>query len=81
MSRFENLDTHVVVSVDDSKDDRFASGWKPYTGETAAARSETPDKTWKVDELKAYAAEHSIDLGEATKKDDIIAVLTKPADD
>lgn len=29
MSRFENLDTHVVVSVDDSKDERFASGWKP----------------------------------------------------
>lgn len=29
MSRFESLSTHVVVSVDDEKDDRFASGWKP----------------------------------------------------
>lgn len=29
----------------------------------------------KVDELKAYADEHGVDLGEATKKADIIAVL------
>jgi hypothetical protein len=33
MSRFQSLTTHVVVSVDDSKDERFASGWKPYDGE------------------------------------------------
>lgn len=30
----------------------------------------------KVDELKAYAAENGIDLGEATKKEDILAVIT-----
>lgn len=29
----------------------------------------------KIDELKAYADEHGVDLGEATKKADIIAVL------
>lgn len=28
-----------------------------------------------VAELKAYAAEHKIDLGEATKRDDILAVI------
>ena len=27
MSRFENSTTHVVVSVDDSKDERFTDGW------------------------------------------------------
>lgn len=78
MSRFESIDTVVVFSVADSKDHRYTTG---YRTPGSAAKSETPDKTWKVDELKAYAAEHSIDLGEATKKDDIIAVLNKPADD
>lgn len=29
MSKFENSNTHVVVSVDDSKDDRFSDGWVP----------------------------------------------------
>lgn len=32
MGRFENLETHVVVSVDDSKDPRFDAGWKPVDG-------------------------------------------------
>lgn len=30
----------------------------------------------KVAELKAYASEHGIDLGEATKKADIVAAIT-----
>ena len=38
--------------------------------------SASPFSGMKVDELKAYAAEHNIDLGEATKKDDIIAVIS-----
>ena len=29
MSRFRNLKTGVVVSVDDSKDARFAAGFEP----------------------------------------------------
>lgn len=29
MSRFRNLRTGVVVSVDDSKDERFEAGWEP----------------------------------------------------
>lgn len=29
MGRHKSLTTDVVVSVDDSKDDRFASGWEP----------------------------------------------------
>jgi len=27
MSKFRNLDTGVVVSVSDEKDDRFTAGW------------------------------------------------------
>lgn len=29
MSKFRNSSTGVVISVDDSKDDRFTSGWVP----------------------------------------------------
>jgi len=32
MSRFRNLETGIEVSVDDSKDDRFVSGWEPADG-------------------------------------------------
>jgi len=34
-----------------------------------------PNESWKVDELKAYAAERSIDLGDATRKADILAAI------
>lgn len=34
MSRFKNSNTGVVVSVDDSKDDRFADGWVSAEAET-----------------------------------------------
>jgi hypothetical protein len=33
MSKFRNTSTQVVVSVDDSKDDRFAEGWEPADAE------------------------------------------------
>jgi hypothetical protein len=32
MGRFRNLKTDIVVSVDDSKDDRFVSGWESTEG-------------------------------------------------
>ena len=75
MSKFENLKTGVVVSVDDSKDERFASGWKRVGSKSPAARSQAPDKSWTVAELKAYAEENSVDLGDATKKEDIVAAI------
>ncbi|EAR14681.1 hypothetical protein [Robiginitalea biformata] len=34
-------------------------------------------KTAKLDDLKAYAEENSIDLGEATKKDDVKAIVSE----
>jgi hypothetical protein len=75
MGRFIQDKTGIVVSVADSKGDRFVSGWKPFDGTPAASRRETPDKTWKNDDLKAYAEEHSIDLGDATKKEDFLAAI------
>ena len=38
-----------------------------------------PTEKWTADELKAYAAAKDIDLGDAKKKADIVAALTKPA--
>jgi len=45
MSRFKNTTTGVVVSVDDSKDDRFTAGWEavadePAKGKKSAAKSD-----------------------------------------
>lgn len=41
MARFRNLETGVVVSVDDSKDERFASGFEP---QSTAAEKPAPKK-------------------------------------
>jgi hypothetical protein len=68
----------VVVSVSERTASLLGSGWMDAD---AKARSETPDKGWKVDDLKSYATEHDIDLGDATKKEDILAVINKPSDD
>ena len=43
------------------------------TGEADAV--EKPVSKMNLDELKAYAAENNIDLGEATKKADILKVI------
>ena len=36
---------------------------------------DTPVARMTVDELREYAAEHDIDLGDATRKDDILAAI------
>ena len=41
----------------------------------APPKSETPDDTWTVKELQAFAEEHEIDLGDASKKADILAAI------
>ena len=35
-----------------------------------------PAKSWTVNQLKAYAADNQIDLGDATLKDDVYAKVT-----
>lgn len=35
-----------------------------------------PTKSWKVDELKAFAETHGLDLGDAKTKDEILEALT-----
>ena len=72
--RLRNLTSGMVVNVRDGHPFSIDSDWGPADG-NVSERSETPDKAWKVAELKAYADEHGIDLGDATKKDDILAAI------
>ena len=76
MARLTHINTGVVVNVDDAKVARLGSEWSA-DGKSlqVAARSDVPDSSWKVAELKAYAEENGIDLLDATKKDDIIAAI------
>lgn len=72
MARLKHATSGVIVSVADGAVGRLGSEWGPVNAE----RSDSPDSSWKVADLKAYAEENSIDLGEATKKDDIVAAIT-----
>ena len=82
MSKFQNEKTGVVVSVADSKDGRFTAGWKAYDGEApvSAYPEGAPDVAWKAEQLKAYAADKGVDLGGATKKEDLVAAITAAAE-
>lgn len=71
MVRLRNAQTGAVVNVSDETAQRLGAPWG------AADRSEKPDTSWKVADLKAYADENGIDLGDATKKADILDVLSK----
>mgnify|MGYP002672866939 CR=1 FL=1 len=59
---------------------RMASWFQEHEGysveEVTKNTNDSRFSDMKVDELKAYAAEHNIDLGEATKKEDIISVIS-----
>ena len=71
-TRYKHVTSGAVVSVRDDK--VLGSEWGPIEGSTT--KGESPDSTWKVADLKAYADENGIDLGDATKKDDIVAAIS-----
>jgi hypothetical protein len=76
MARLKSVVSGVVVSVSDETAALLGSEWEDAD---KAPRSESPDKSWKVADLKAYADENSIDLGDATKKEDVLAAITAHA--
>lgn len=39
-------------------------------------KSDFPDDSWKVAEIKEWAQAHEVDLGDATKKADILAAIS-----
>jgi hypothetical protein len=84
MSRFENLTTGAVFSVDDSKDHRYAGdGYKQLDGSPAAPAAEPAAEgyTGTNDELRAEIARRNEGRDEADllstegNKADLIATL------
>lgn len=64
-----------VKGVFETNDEALASKLKDL-GHTVEGEADVkPIDEMKVDELKAYAAEHNIDLGEAKNKADILKVI------
>jgi hypothetical protein len=72
--RYKHATSGALVSVRDDK--VLDSEWVSLDGAKGEqARSETPDASWKVADLKAHADEKGIDLGDATKKEDIVKAI------
>ena len=74
MPRLVNVVTGVTVNVSDETAANLGADWSGPKAEKP--RSESPDASWKVADLKAHAEENGIDLGEATKKEDILTAIT-----
>lgn len=56
-------------------------GWKEVSSEEfVPEETDKPVDKMKIDELKAHAEKLEIDLGDATKKDDILAVIQAHVD-
>lgn len=83
MARLKHAVSGVIVSVADEKVGRLGAEWQPVDGSSrsSASRSETPDKSWKVADIRAFADERGIDLGDATKKDDLLAAIEASTSD
>lgn len=82
MAEYIHTQSGARVSVADGK--VLGVDFVPVDGQETTGRSDTPDKSWKVAELKAFADEQGINLGDATKKDDILAAIeaaSEEADD
>lgn len=80
MPRVKSKVSGAVMSVSGETAARLGGEW---VDADATERSEAPDANlsrWKVAELKAYAEEKGVDLGEATKKEDILALLSVAAE-
>lgn len=64
-----------VKGVFETNDEAVAEKLKGIGYEVTGEADAKPIEDMKVDELKAYAAENNIDLGEATKKADILKII------
>ena len=69
----------AAVDVPEGLVDRYVeAGWVHASAKPE--RSETPDETWKVADLRSFAASNHIDLGDATKKADILTAIATAED-
>jgi len=79
MGRFRNVDTGVVITVADAKDERYTTGWESATGDQPAATADY--KSMKVADLKAEVGrrndgrDEAVQLSADGKKADLVAQL------
>lgn len=71
MARYKHVTTGVRVEVAD-----YLVLGAEWVSPDSKPRSESPDGSWKVADLRTYADENGVDLGEATKKDDVLAAIS-----
>ncbi|GAB2646298.1 hypothetical protein GCM10027169_13100 [Gordonia jinhuaensis] len=70
-----------VEGVGDTDDENAIAYFERQGYEVSKAKAKVdipdgePSDSWTVAQLKAYAAEHDVDLGDAKNKPDILAVL------
>lgn len=64
-----------VTVPDDVAESYISQGWVVPGSPALAGADSAPSMSWKVDDLKAYAEERAIDIGDSTKKADILAVI------
>lgn len=64
-----------VKGVFETNDETLAFSLKGMGYKVEGEADAKPIDKMNVDELKGYAAEHKIDLGEATKKADILKII------
>ena len=64
-----------MKGVFETNDEALAFSLKGKGYKVEGEADAKPLDKMKVDELKAYAAENNIDLGEATKKADILKII------
>ena len=65
----------ICKGVFETNDEALASKLKDLGHTVEGEADAKPLDEMKVDELKAYAAEHNIDLGEAKNKADILKTI------
>lgn len=73
--RLRNVGNGAIINVDDELGESMLGGAWKLADEVSIPEGE-PEISWKADQLVAYAKLHEIDLGKATKKDDVLAVIT-----
>lgn len=76
MPRVKSLASGAVMTVSDAAAERLGGEW---VDADSVARSAAPDATWKVSDLKAFAEENGIDLGDAKKKEDLLTAIVAGA--
>lgn len=77
MANLQHSNGRRVNVPDDSVDYYLDKGWTRVGAQPAPKGypDGTPDDSWKNDEIEAYAAAKSIDLGSAKKKADMLAAI------